>query len=170
MPELDQWADARKPAGETARASITALDLAKLLARVGYRYEHGVRSEKFDDLESHEQRLRERACERLLVEIGARDLSDPQRALLARIRSAGDSAVSEVEDAASTISNAVDEALGTIGLNLEGPRVEGWCEGVRYVVDELDAHGLADPIAGTSRVDDALRAFLREAHQKEAPA
>lgn len=167
--ELDPWADVRRPAGETARAQINAPDLAKLIARQG-GYKHGSKSEKWDDLESHEQALRVRAAERLLVEIGARDLSDPQRALIARIRSAGDHAVSEVEDAAERISSAVDEALGAFDPDSppRGARVVGWVEGVRYVIAELDAHGLADVYAGGTPLDEALRAFAREADSKES--
>jgi hypothetical protein len=128
VPELDQWADARAPAGETARASINALELAQIIHRA---YPRAKGTARWDELDAGVQRSLERSAERVLVEVGARDLSDPQRALIARIRSAGDRAVSEVEDSASTISSAIDEALGTIGLNLEGPRVEGWCDRLR---------------------------------------
>lgn len=166
MPDLDQWADARKPAGEEARPSINALELAEIIHRT---YARAKGTARWEDLDSGLQRSLERSAERVLVEIGARDLSDPQHALIARIRSAGDALVGDVEDMASRISEAVDEALGSIGLNAEAPRVEGWVEGVRYVIQELDEHGLADVVGGTSRLDSALRAFEREARTKAAP-
>lgn len=168
MPdELDQWADARRPVGETARASITAGELAEILYRLGFA---GRDKGPWRDLSGPARGAFERQAERVLVEIGARDLSDPQRALIARIRSAGDHAVSEVEDAAERISSAVDEALGAFDPDSppRGARVVGWVEGVRYVIAELDAHGLADVYAGGTPLDEALRAFAREADSKES--
>ena len=115
------------------------------------------------------RKTHERAADRVLVEVGARDLSDAQHALLARIRSAGDSAGWAIESAASEITAAVDEALGSIGLNVEAPRLEGWREGVLYVIRELDDHALVDVFAGASPIEKALRALQREAETRETP-
>lgn len=164
----DQWADARTPlteaqllAGPPNAEQITAEELARLIARQG-GYRHGAGRENWEDLESHEQALRVRAAERLLVEIGARDLSDRQRALIARIRSAGDSAVSDVEDAASAIANAVDEALDHIDSGTTSGKAEARREGILYVLDELERLEITDEIAGDETVDVAARRIRRE--------
>jgi soluble cytochrome b562 len=128
------------------------------LARVYFDTElPGTRREpqSFEVLPLKEREDAVRRAQRVLDRLSDRRITQEEKLAIAKLHSAASSI-------AEDCSQAVDEALRDAGLRSEDVRRTGWREGVRYVIAELDAHGISDTVAGGTRLDEAMRAFERE--------
>lgn len=149
---LDQWEAARGPKPDQTEAPVTADELARTL----HTFVGTPSPIPWDDLDDATKRRLTHQARRALEHLSTRRMTDAHKLALARLRNAADSI-------AESTHEAVDEALRDAGLRDDDVRRDGWKQGLRYVIEELDAHGISDTIGGATRLDDALRAFEREA-------